>query len=101
MNQLDPRLKRLFAASRPARQARVNADAAAPFGFATRVVNLRRMEPGAVDEERTWARLARRGFGLACGVMLVSLAWNWRPLTTEWSPALTVAQQVTRVVSLP
>jgi hypothetical protein len=101
MNEVDRQLKKLFAAAKPARSARIGEDLSMPPGFAARVVGS--WKAATTDED--WAAgglvLCRWGLGVACGVMVVCLVWNRNALQSEWSPAQTVANQVTEFVSVP
>ena len=79
MNTNDPRhpWQRLIAVARRADDGR---DAAAPYGFATRVAAL------AFSQEQTLPplilRLAPRALGIACLLMLASLVLNYKAFTT-------------------
>ena len=101
MNEFEPQLKRLFTSAKPLRRARMASDASAPLGFAARVahryLSADRNERFAVR----WGNLSRWGLGFACGLMLLSLAWNWNLLNAQWSPALAVAEHVSEFVSMP
>lgn len=99
MKTTDQQLERLFAAAKPAHEHRLAQPATIPFGFATRVGQ------AAFDNSNgaamAWARLSRWGLGFACGVMVLTLLMNRTALSNDWSPALTVAQEVSELVSLP
>ena len=101
MNELDRQLKRVFAAAKPARLARINAEAPAPIGFAGRVANRWQASAGLEDGTGSWANISRWGLGLACAVLVFSLVLNRNLLSADWSPALNAAEHVAELVSLP
>lgn len=101
MNERGPQLRRLFAAAKSVRRARINAEASAPFGFGGRVVSRWQGAAPSNGSMGSWSRLSGWGLGMAGGVMLLSLVWNWKPLHSEWSPTYTVVAQVTEFVSSP
>lgn len=90
MNIEDPRhpWSRLVVAARAAREER---EAAAPYGFATRVTAL-----GYAPEPRMPSlveRFALRAVGLSCLIALASLAFNYGSLTIPAPATATAAAQ--------
>ena len=101
MNERDRQLRRLFAAAKPARCSRIEADAPVPTGFARRVTSRLRPGPAVGDAAASWIGLSRLGLGLACALLVLNLAIHRSLFSHEWSPAIAAAERITEFVSLP
>lgn len=101
MKQLDPQLRRLFDASKAVRHARVNAEARAPLGFATRVAACGQAAAESAGATSAWISLSRWGLGVSCVVLLGCGVLSRTHLNEEWSPAWAVMALVPEAVSMP
>jgi hypothetical protein len=99
MNPTDRRhpWSRLVAAARSAPDER---DPAAPFGFSTRVAALALSAPPRSSFSLVFERLSWRALGVACLLMLASVAANYSVITRTSEDEVTVRDPVTEVLEL-
>ena len=99
MNPSDRRhpWSRLVAAARSAPDER---DPAAPFGFSTRVAALALSAPPRSSFSLAFERLSWRALGVACLLMLASVAANYSAITRTSDDEVTVRDPVTEVLEL-
>ena len=99
MNPTDPRhpWSRLVAAARSAPDDR---DPSAPFGFSTRVAALALSAPPRSSFSLVFERLSWRALGVACLLMLASVAANYSAITRPPEEEVTLRDPVAEVLEL-
>ncbi len=99
MNPSDPRhpWSRLVAAARPAPD---NRDPSAPFGFATRVAALALANPPRPSFSLVFERLSLRALGVACLLMLVSVAISYPAIARAFDDDVNVRDPIAEVLEL-
>lgn len=86
MSQINPAWEKLVSA---ARRAPIEADAEAPYGFATRVAALAMSE--SHPRHSLFARYSFRALGVASLLAIVSVAANYSAITSAFHDEPTVA----------
>ena len=99
MNPTDPRhpWSRLVAAARSAPDDR---DPSAPFGFSTRVAALALSAPPRPSLSLVFERLSWRALGVACLLMLASVAVSYPAIARAFDDEVNVRDPVAEVLEL-
>lgn len=98
MNEIDRQLKRLF---QVARQQVSREREESPFGFARQLACRWQLNPEASSQPAPWMLFSRWSLAGACLLLIISLVFNLGLVRFEWSPEMTVADPVSRMILLP